>query len=94
MKIIADLVDLYYSQMLPRHTWQACRTKYRVLKNKDGNSDGRSPTSPTVVGKQGRGDAVQAAEKGTEAGRVHENEDELADENTQGPNATGTDIDD
>lgn len=80
--------------MLPRHTWQACQSKYRVTKNKDGNSGLRSPTDATAIGEQGRGDAVKVLEKGTEAGHVSENEDKLADEDTQGPNATDTDIDD
>lgn len=94
VRIIADLVDLSFSQMLPRHTWQACQTKYRVVKNKDGNSDSRSPTDASVVREQGRGDAAQVVGKGTDTGNGAGNKDKRAGANTQGPNPTSEDIHD
>ncbi|KAI7780222.1 hypothetical protein LA080_016307 [Diaporthe eres] len=68
--------------MLPRHTWMACQTKYRMVKNKDGRSDGRSTIDAAAVGKQGQSNEAQVVQEGMEAGHGIEDTDETSSANS------------
>ncbi|KAG6362655.1 hypothetical protein INS49_007747 [Diaporthe citri] len=80
--------------MLPRHTWMSCQTKYRMVKNKEGGkSDGRPPVDAPAVRKQGQSDKAQVVQGGMEAGRSVEDKDETTT-SRNGLQAVGMDIDD
>lgn len=83
--------------MLPRHTWMACQTKYRMVKNKEGRSDGRSTIDAPAVGKQGQSNEAQVIQEGMEAGHGVEDTNETTGANSSsrsGMQAVGVDIDD
>lgn len=80
--------------MLPRHTGTACQAKYRMVKNKEGNSDVQSTIDAPAIGKQGQSNE---AEGGMEAGRGVENKDETTSAKSSSRNgfqAAGMDIQD
>lgn len=64
--------------MLPRHTENACRTKYRVVRDKEARIQPRADADAPAAGELGQGDELQVLEKDMEAGQSHGKEDQTA----------------
>lgn len=62
--------------MLPRHTDMACRTKYRVEKDKEARIQPRADVDASAAGDSGQGDEHQVFEKDMDAGQGHGKEDQ------------------
>lgn len=68
----------------------ACKAKYRMVKNKDGKSDGPSTIDAPAVGKQGQSNEAQVVQGSIEAGRGVEDKDEKSGANSSSRNGIRT----